>query len=263
MSSDLRLESFRKPAALLAPESRTRALGDLAHGLGLDLRRARPGDVEAIVAFLERRMSPVQARLIGAYALYRLVRFGRPLLLWQGAEVVGQYLEENHGDRQRTSYCVNLAVAERFTGHRLAAALIARSAEIARARGCRVQRAMVSPRNAPSLYTFLNLSGFAVEAFHPRLAGYGEARFAICRPLDDESLGRAEIGRGRLQRFLAENEGERRLVDPADGAALEALHREGRFAIVALVSDGAAAKLLALPTERLSARWAPAEEGEA
>jgi len=282
-SRHLALRGFRKPAELCRPRREAvlelgLAWRQLRHHIerrlarrGLAIRGAGYADLAALESFIEAHLPPVSRRLLDSYDYYRSVCFGRPLLLvdspasaaagseQQGA-IRGYFLEEGHGEPTATSYCISLAVEHRLAGTHLGADLVLYSASLAAAAGYRLQRAVVSPHNLPSLATFLNHCGHLVEHSYPELRGYGEPRLAVCAQLTAGAILNHRIDRAGLDRQLVSGqEGvDHLLIDGANPAALQAA-RERDFYPVALLpktNNSTASHLLGLPARRLALRYA-------
>jgi hypothetical protein len=238
---------------------RKRRIEDEIGRMGLRLRVAGLQDLDALHRFHLERFRPTPARTINAYELYRILLYGRALVLEPrgGGEVLGYDLASEYGgDGETTQGTAGIAVHASLAGRNLAALLVTWSALCGMEAGAATRRGIVSPRNYASLATLLNHVGAVCDGFHREFANWGEPRFSHCCPLTPGGLSNNGIDPRKLAAFLADARPglDYELVSCDDDAGIAGLYRETDFRVAALLkpeSAGASPGLVALPARRL------------
>ncbi len=223
---------------------------------GCSLRPARLGDLPDIQALQRSSTKRPPARLLSDQSLFRILRFGRPLVVENSAgTLVGYYLAIDYNNDEKTAASAGLAVHESHAGRELGALVCRYSALRSMAAGARVQRVILDPRNLASLTIFLNKIGGHLDRFYRRFATLDDSRFTFRCPLTPEGLAHNRIDLTKLARFVqsAVPAADYRLLACDDDEAIERTYRETTFRIVALAPAGLLSpqpRLLALPAEQ-------------
>jgi hypothetical protein len=222
--------------------------------LGVRLQQPGVEHLNAILRFSASFGTPL-LRALNSYEVFRVLRFGRPLvLLGPDGEILGYDLAFDSADEggERTLGTCGYAVSPALAGHNLGAMMVTYSALRAMAAGATLRRGIVGPCNVKSLATLLNHFGAVCDGFFPEFGNWGEPRFShVCR-LSPAGLSGNRIDLCQTEAFLAAGRPGRDyvIVDGADSAALDRLYRETAFRVVAVLprgGTGGGPGLLAVP----------------
>lgn len=225
--------------------------------IGLTLRRAELRDYSAIHKLLAERFNPPTTSQISFYDAYRSIRHGYSVVLEDSeGQIVGYDYSLGYDDDDKTSFGLNIAIAQSWSGYKLQTLVSTYTSLIGMERGARIRRGIVHPSNYTSLHNLLNNTGFLCEQFFPRLPGFESSRFILSFGLTPAGMMNNRVDIEKALKFIQEKkEGiDYRLVECDNEKAIADLYEKTSFRVVAFVKEGLVSDknlLLAVPYEQM------------
>ncbi len=225
--------------------------------LGLTLRRAELRDYSAIRKLLTERFNPPTSTQISFYDAYRSIRYGYSVVLEDSeGQIVGYDYSLGYDDDDKTSFGLNIAIAQEWSGYKLQTLVSTYTSLIGMERGSRIRRGIVHPSNYTSLHNLLNNTGFLCEQFFPYLPGFESSRFILSFGLTPAEMMNNRVDIEKTLRFIQEKKAgtDYSLVECDDENAIAELYEKTSFRVVAFVKEGLVSDknlLLAVPYEQM------------